>query len=155
MLVLLGLRAGRGWERSFSMGLIVLGVLLACGPSFTFGQNSASISASNPDRLPVTTTSPEAAKLFEEGLHLRYDYHLERALVKWREAAIKDPNFAQAWTYIVSGRDQGGNRAGRGCVGEGNSRRKVANEMDGIDERWPLSRRHCSDERSDGDVSAR
>jgi len=101
MLVLLGLRAGRGWERSFSMGLIVLGVLLACGPSFTFGQNSASNSASNPDRLPVTTTSPEAAKLFEEGLHLRYDYHLERALVKWREAAIKDPNFAQAWTYIV------------------------------------------------------
>src|SRR6202167_332884 len=101
MPVLLGLRAGPGWHRSFSMGLIVLGVLLAGGPSSIFGQNPPSNSVGNPDRLPVTTSSSEAAKLFEEGLHLRYDYHLEQALAKWREAAIKDPNFAQAWTYIV------------------------------------------------------
>lgn len=101
MLVLLGLRAGRGWKCSVSIGLIVLGVLLARGPLPAFGQNSSSNSVGNPDRLPVTTNSPEAAKLFAEGLRLRYDYHVEQALVKWREAAIKDPKFAQAWTYIV------------------------------------------------------
>ncbi len=82
---------------------IILGVLLCSEPICALGQTSPSAPrpAANPDRLPITTSSPEAAKLFEEGLRLRYDYHIEQALVKWREAAIKDPHFAQAWTYIV------------------------------------------------------
>jgi tetratricopeptide (TPR) repeat protein len=86
-----------------TVSAMALGILLTLGPARALAQtsSSASIPAANPDRLPVTTSSPEAAKLFEEGLRFRYDYHIEQALAKWREAVIKDPNFAQAWAYIV------------------------------------------------------
>jgi hypothetical protein len=57
--------------------------------------------AVNPDRLPLTTSSPEAAKLFEEGLRFSYDIHIEQALAKWREAISKDPDFTQAWAHIL------------------------------------------------------
>ncbi|MGA2967256.1 MAG: hypothetical protein ABSD64_13685 [Terriglobales bacterium] len=63
---------------------------------------SVSSPAGNPDRLPITTSSPEAAKLLVEGWHHRYDYRIEQALGKWREATRMDPNFAQAWAYIVA-----------------------------------------------------
>ncbi len=91
------------YGRAIMLGTVVFGVLLASGPMFALGQTSPSAPspAGNPDRLPMTTSSPEAAKLFEEGLHLRYDYHTEQALAKWREATSKDPNFAQAWVCIV------------------------------------------------------
>jgi tetratricopeptide (TPR) repeat protein len=81
-----------------------MGALLACGPMCALGQTSLSVTslAANPDRLPITTSSPEAAKLLVEGWHLRYDYRREQAMGKWREAAKKDPNLAQAWAYIVS-----------------------------------------------------
>lgn len=103
MRILFGLRSRHYWGRAFLLGGVVLGVLLASGPMCALGQTSPSAPspAGNPDRLPITTSSPEAARLFEEGLHLRYDFHIEEALVKWREATRKDPNFAQAWTYIV------------------------------------------------------
>jgi len=101
MATLLGQFSGHCWGRSFSTRILIAVLLLAHGSSLVIGQNSPSSPAVEHDRLPVTTTSPEAAKLFEEGLHLRYDYHVEKALVKWREAAVKDPNFAQAWIYIV------------------------------------------------------
>ncbi len=82
---------------------LALGIPLTLSPTSALAQtsSSASIPETNPDRLPLTTRSPEAAQLFEQGLRFRYDYHIEQALAKWREAAIKDPNFAQAWAYIV------------------------------------------------------
>lgn len=80
---------------------MVFGLLLAfSGPPYAFGQTS-------PARLPITTNSPETAKLFDEGLHLSYDFRTEQALDKWREAAKTDPNFAQAWAYIVWDNRQG------------------------------------------------
>ncbi|HSZ63284.1 MAG TPA: tetratricopeptide repeat protein [Terriglobales bacterium] len=84
-------------------GAAILVALMLSASILALGQISPSTnSATRPDdRLPISTNSPEAARLFEEGLHLRYDYHTDRALSKWREAAMKDPNFAQAWTYIV------------------------------------------------------
>lgn len=90
--------------RAFLPGAAVLGLLLSFGAMVAPGQTSVStLSPAAPldDRLPVTTTSPKAARLFDEGLHLRYDYHTDEALAKWRQATMKDPNFAQAWTYIV------------------------------------------------------
>jgi len=85
------------------LGTVVLGVLFCSVPVRAFGQTppSAPSLTVNADRLPITTTSPEAAVLFAQGLHLRYDFHTEQALMKWREATTKDPNFAQAWAYIV------------------------------------------------------
>jgi Tfp pilus assembly protein PilF len=82
---------------------VVFGALLASGPMCVLGQTSPSVSilAVNPDRLPMTTSSPEAAKLLVEGWHLRYDFRIDEALAKWREATRKDPNFAQAWAYIL------------------------------------------------------
>jgi tetratricopeptide (TPR) repeat protein len=82
---------------------VVLGALLASGPRCALAQTSppAPTPAVNPDRLPITTSSPEAAKLFEEALRLSYDMHTEQALAKLREASRKDPNFTQAWVYIL------------------------------------------------------
>ncbi|MGA2964786.1 MAG: tetratricopeptide repeat protein [Terriglobales bacterium] len=82
---------------------MVFGVLAASGPMCALGQTSvpASTPAGNPGRLPITTSSPEAAKLFEEGLRLSYNLHTEQALAKLREATRKDPNFTQAWVYIL------------------------------------------------------
>ena len=89
---------------AFLLGMTVLGALLSSGSMSALGQaspSSTSPATRTDDRLPITTNSPEAARLFEEGLRLRYDYHTDQALAKWREATMKDTNFAQAWTYIV------------------------------------------------------
>lgn len=90
-------------RRACLQGAAILVALISSGSILVVGQTSplASPATRPDDRLPITTSSPEAARLFEEGLHLRYDYHTDGALSKWREAAMKDPNFAQAWTYIV------------------------------------------------------
>ena len=103
MRILFGLRRRHYCGRAFLLGALVLGVLLASDPICAPGQTSSSAlsPAANPDQLPITTSSPEAAKLFDEGLQFRYDYHNEQALVKWREATGKDPEFVQAWAYIV------------------------------------------------------
>jgi tetratricopeptide (TPR) repeat protein len=103
MRTLLGWRNCHFWGRAPLLGMLVFGVLLASRPTYALGQTSPSAPspAGNPDRLPITTSSPEAARLFEEGLHLSQDIHFEQALKKWREAAKKDPNFAQAWAYIL------------------------------------------------------
>jgi len=81
--------------------------LLIAGPVPAFAQGSQSVtgpsatSTANSDCLPNATNSSDAAKLFEEGLQLRYDFHTEQALNRFREAARKDPSFARAWAYIV------------------------------------------------------
>ncbi len=103
MRILFGLHTCPFGGRTILLGTIVLNVLFSSVPMCALGQTSPSAPslAVNADRLPMTTGSPEAAELFDEGLHLRYDYHTDQALVKWREATTKDPNFAQAWAYIV------------------------------------------------------
>jgi tetratricopeptide (TPR) repeat protein len=90
-------------HRASLRGAAVLVALILSGSMLALGQPSLLTSPTTrpDDRLPITTSSPEAARLFEEGLHFRYDYHTDGALSRWREATMKDPNFAQAWTYIV------------------------------------------------------
>jgi len=86
--------------------LAVLASLLA-GPVPTFAQGSQAVAAPSDASpassvcLPKSTKSAEAAKLFEDGLQLRYDFHTEQALDKFREATRKDAGFARAWSYIV------------------------------------------------------
>jgi tetratricopeptide (TPR) repeat protein len=65
------------------------------------GQAAPTSAVANSECLPATTTSAEAAKLFAEGLRLRYNFHTEQALDKFREATRQDPNFASAWAYLV------------------------------------------------------
>jgi hypothetical protein len=102
MRAFLGLRA-RHFYRALLLEMVVFGVMLISGPMPAPGQTSPSAPspAGNSNRLPVTTSSPEAARLFEEGLRFSHDIHVEQALAKWREATRKDPNFVQAWAYIV------------------------------------------------------
>lgn len=51
-------------------------------------------------RLPVTTTSPAAARHFESAM-LNYENHKwNLALDEWNEAIRLDPNFAQAYVWI-------------------------------------------------------
>jgi tetratricopeptide (TPR) repeat protein len=103
MRISLSSRRGPFWGRAFWLGTVVFGVLLVSAPICAPGQTSPSAtnSAATTDRLPITTSSPEAARLFGEGLRFSYDTHVEQALGKWREATNKDPNFAQAWAYIL------------------------------------------------------
>jgi tetratricopeptide (TPR) repeat protein len=103
MRMLLGLNSRHFRGRVTWLGIVVFGVLLASRPIHALGQTSPPTlsTAGNPDRLPISTNSPEAAKLFEEGLRFSHDTHVEQALGKWREATRKDPNFAQAWVYLL------------------------------------------------------
>jgi tetratricopeptide (TPR) repeat protein len=56
--------------------------------------------------MPVTTSSPKARALFEQGMQDYENLHLERANEKWRAASKADPNFALAYAWIAfNGRD--------------------------------------------------
>jgi tetratricopeptide (TPR) repeat protein len=88
--------------------LSALVVFLLTSSTAALAQSSLELAAApsapttaNSDCLPNATNSPDSARLFEEGLHLRYDFHTEQALDRFREATRKDPNFARAWAYIV------------------------------------------------------
>src|SRR5437660_11053366 len=52
------------------------------------------------DRMPITTSSPEARALFEEGVVAWENLHISRALQNWQSAIEKDPNFLLAHLYI-------------------------------------------------------
>src|ERR1700733_784421 len=102
MRVLLGLPSHFCGHRIL-LGTVVCVVLFGSQsiPAIAQASPSPTSSAASPDRLPLTTSSPEAARLFEEGLRFSYNTHIEQALGKWREATRKDPNFSRAWAYIL------------------------------------------------------
>src|SRR5260370_12119441 len=52
------------------------------------------------DRMPITTNSPEARALFEQGVVEWENLHISRALEHWQGALEKDPNFLLAHLYI-------------------------------------------------------
>ena len=56
--------------------------------------------AANPQRLPVTTSSPAAARYFETGMVHFENHRWNFALRDWREAVNLDPNFGLAYTWI-------------------------------------------------------
>lgn len=51
-------------------------------------------------RMPITTNSPEALALFEQGVVEWENLHISRALEHWQAAIQKDPNFVLAHLYI-------------------------------------------------------
>lgn len=54
--------------------------------------------------LPITTTSPEAQKYFDQGLRLLYAFNHQEALRSFKEAARRDPNCAMAywgWALVL------------------------------------------------------
>src|SRR5437660_784703 len=52
------------------------------------------------DRMPITTNSPEARALFEQGIVAWENLHIRQALQPWQEAINKDPDFLLAHLYI-------------------------------------------------------
>jgi len=73
-----------------------------------FGVHSAGLRAQSPgaaqdrdDRMPITTSSPEARALFEQGIVAWENLRLPRAIDCWRSAIQKDPNFLLAHVYIL------------------------------------------------------
>ena len=63
--------------------------------------------------LPVTTSSPRARSLYEEGVADYENLYLERCNEDWRAAVKEDPNLAEAWVSIAlnSGNPQEVNEA--------------------------------------------
>src|SRR5580765_5713763 len=53
-----------------------------------------------PDRMPISTSSPEARSLFEQGVVAWENLHIPQALQCWQAAVEKDPNFLLARLYI-------------------------------------------------------
>jgi len=53
------------------------------------------------DTLPVTTSSPRARALYEEGMIDYENLYLERCNQEWRAAVKEDPNLAVAWAWIA------------------------------------------------------
>src|SRR5947209_7204056 len=51
-------------------------------------------------RMPITTNSPEARALFDQGVIEWENLHISRALEHWQAAIGKDPNFLLAHLYI-------------------------------------------------------
>jgi len=56
--------------------------------------------SSEPQRLPITTSHPEALALFEHGIVNYENYHLDEAVADWRKAVQLDPKFAMAEVWI-------------------------------------------------------
>jgi len=77
--------------------LPMLALCAAMAAPATPGRTAAE---SMPAKLPVTTTSPEAARYFESGMVHYENHRWNLALRDWNEAVKLDPNFAQAYVWI-------------------------------------------------------
>src|SRR5438132_12292646 len=67
--------------------------------SATAGAQAAGSGTEN-GRMTITTSSPEALALFEQGVVEWENLHISRALEHWQKAIDKDPNFLLAHLYI-------------------------------------------------------
>jgi tetratricopeptide (TPR) repeat protein len=76
--------------------VVLLATSIAMGAPATISPAATNDAA----KLPVTTSSPEAARHFESGL-IHYENHRwNLALKEWNEAIKLDPKFAQAYVWI-------------------------------------------------------
>jgi tetratricopeptide (TPR) repeat protein len=77
-------------------------VIAAC----IFSMACAVVAAESPaasagkDRMPITTSSPEALAVFEQGVVDWENLHITKALEHWQAAIEKDPNFLLAHLYV-------------------------------------------------------
>lgn len=76
-----------------------ISVLVLAGGAYATAPQSPN-PASAPDRMPITTSSPEARALFDQGIIAWENLHIREALRYWQAAIAKDPNFLLAHLYI-------------------------------------------------------
>jgi len=90
------------WGRSLTTAGILL--LPVAGFGLTTTIPVADQQSSEPQRLPITTSHPEALALFEHGIVNYENYHLDEAVADWRKAVQLDPKFAIAdvWISLVT-----------------------------------------------------
>src|SRR5579864_3261354 len=75
-------------------------VVVLCTACFAATQHGATRAHSK--LLPITTSSPAARKLFQQGMVNMENLRTEWALAGWRAATKRDPNFAQAQILVRS-----------------------------------------------------
>src|SRR5437016_3542529 len=76
----------------------IVAVIFSIVPGLAMAQSPAG--APGGERMPITTSSPEARNLFEQGVVEWENLHISRALEHWQAAIEKDPNFLLAHLYI-------------------------------------------------------
>jgi tetratricopeptide (TPR) repeat protein len=79
----------------------VAGLLLVGVCSAGLRAQSSGAGPDSHDRMPITTTSPEARALFEQGIVAWENLHIRKAMECWQSAIQKDPNFLLAHLYIL------------------------------------------------------
>jgi tetratricopeptide (TPR) repeat protein len=75
-------------------------VLFACAALGAFGRAASGTPDGSAAKLPVTTSSPGAARYFESGMVHYENHRWNLALADWQQAIKLDPNFAQAYVWI-------------------------------------------------------
>lgn len=78
-----------------------LAAVLLCSAAFAVAGGAQAAHRRPPKLLPITTSSPEARKLFQHAMVNMENLRTEWALAGWRAAAKKDPNFAQAQILVA------------------------------------------------------
>ncbi len=73
--------------------------LLAC--SLAFAQSPALMEGLSDHHHPVSTSSPEAQKFFDQGFRLLYAFNHDEAERAFRRAAELDPKMAMAWWGVA------------------------------------------------------
>ncbi len=95
--------------------LLVVSMIAVAAPFVDPAAQTDSLSIS------LTTASPEAKKLFQQGLADYENQHIQKALASWRAAALADPNFALAHLYVsmatTSPAEQAGERESARSLG--------------------------------------
>ena len=79
--------------------LRILSALVLAGAAYAVVPQSPKTGAV-PDRMPITTSSPEARALFDQGIVAWENLHIRQGLQCWQAAIEKDPNFLLAHLYI-------------------------------------------------------
>jgi len=83
---------------SLSLRCIIAGFIFSAVATISTAQSPAP--ALGKDRMPITTSSPEALDDFERGVVAWENLHIKKALEEWQAAIEKDPNFLLAHLYI-------------------------------------------------------
>lgn len=76
----------------------IVPALVLAAASYALGAQSPATAA--PDRMPITTSSPEARALFDQGIIAWENLRIPAALQCWQKAIEKDPNFLLAHLYM-------------------------------------------------------
>ena len=84
----------------FIAALTILAFCLASEATLIAAQAKTSTADDKDQTIPITTSSPAAARYFETGMVHYENHRWNFALRDWNEAIKLDPNFALAYTWI-------------------------------------------------------